>query len=207
MFVRRQILRRLCPRSNGQNYAGAAARVLIADAPHLARADFHNLDYAALVEAVGVNEGDVWYIDPPYAGTTGYAGTPKFDHTRFWTWAAWTPQSVRVLVSEFTAPCGWAPIWSVKRKLESRGKGCAIIERVDQVFTLASQGDRETQARRCRLPRARSMHRLVGVLGGAVDALAESPRARPRPWGSARESRSQAHRDPDLAVESGRDPV
>lgn len=128
------------PHPSQMNKPGAAATALLKDAPHLARADFYNLDYAALVDAAGVREGDVWYVDPPYAGTTGYAGTPKFDHSRFWQWATDLSRVVSVLVSEFAAPPTWSPIWSVKRKLEARGKGGLILERIDQVFTLGGQG-------------------------------------------------------------------
>ena len=123
----------------GRNYAAAAARALVTDAPHLARAEFHNLDYASLVEAAAPRPGDVWYVDPPYAGTTGYAGTPKFDHSRFWQWATDLSHGVPVLVSEFVAPLTWCPVWSVKRKQDARGKGGATLERVDQVFILSAR--------------------------------------------------------------------
>lgn len=60
--------------------------------------------------------GDVMYLDPPYAGTTGYAGTPPFDHDRFWwTAQAWAEGGVNVLVTEFSAPAGWTPVASSDR--------------------------------------------------------------------------------------------
>lgn len=117
------------PHARQRDKAAASSRALIADAAHLARADFRCLDFEALPSAVGVLPGDVWYFDKPYAGTTGYAGTPKFDHPRFWAFAEALSEIVPVLVSEFAAPAGWRPIWSVGRKLESRGG-----ERVDAVF-------------------------------------------------------------------------
>lgn len=127
-------------RQKGYNFAQGAARVLKRDAAHLARADFYNLDYAALVDAVGVREGDVWYVDPPYAGTTGYAGTPKFDHVRFWAWAADLAQRVPVLVSEFAAPPEWTELWSVKRHIVlSGGINAASTKRFDCVFTLQAR--------------------------------------------------------------------
>lgn len=122
------------PRPAQSNPPGAAAFALRKDAKNLAHADFFNLDYADLPDAVGVLPGDVWYIDPPYAGTTGYAGTPKFDHAKFWRWATALAQVVPVLVSEFAAPSDWSPVWSVTRKLESRGG-----ERVDCVFALNAE--------------------------------------------------------------------
>lgn len=126
------------PHAKQQDKAAASARALLADAPHLARADFYNLDYAALPEAVGVREGDVWYIDPPYAGTMGFRGVPKFDHARFWAWAAALAQHVPVLVSEFTAPTEWRSMWVFARKLETRNTQGGVSERLDQVFTLSA---------------------------------------------------------------------
>lgn len=118
-----------------RNYAGAAAKALLKDAPHLARADFYNLDYAALVDAVGVREGDVWYIDPPYAGTEKYGGTGgEFDHARFWGWAVTLSRTTPVLVSEFSAPSDWHSQWSVTRKQEMRTRGGERSDRTDRIF-------------------------------------------------------------------------
>lgn len=109
---------------------GAAGRALMRDALHLARADFRCLDFEDLPGAIGVEPGDVWYADKEYEGTTGYKGVPKFDHPRFWRWAAELSEIVPVLVSEFAAPAGWRKIWSCTRKLESRGgtrEDCVFI--------------------------------------------------------------------------------
>jgi len=121
------------------NLVAGSAKTITAKGRNLARAEFHCMDYSALPDVIGVRPGDVWYFDKPYEGTTGYPGTPDFDHRAFWEWATdLSQEGVRVLVSEFAAPSGWAPIWSVKRKLESRGKGGVVVERVDQVFTLSA---------------------------------------------------------------------
>lgn len=123
-------------RQKGYNFAKSAAKVLKRDAPHLAHAQFHNLDYAALPDVIGVHEGDVWYIDKPYAGTTGYKGTPKFDEARFWAWATEMSKRVPVLVSEFAAPEGWEKIWSAKRYVVlTGGRNAATTRRFDCVFT------------------------------------------------------------------------
>lgn len=59
--------------------------------------------------------GDVVYCDPPYAGTTGYDATDPFDHQRFWSWCeTMSKWGVHVLVSEFTAPETWAPVFTVE---------------------------------------------------------------------------------------------
>lgn len=124
-------------RQKGYSYARGVAKVLKRDAPHLARADYYTLDYAALPDAAGVLDGDVWYIDPPYAGTQGYQGTPEFDHARFWAWATQLSQRVPVLVSEFVAPDGWQAVWSVKRKL-GLCAGKTAQERIDHVFAFSA---------------------------------------------------------------------
>jgi DNA adenine methylase len=64
---------------------------------------------------VGPVAGDVLYLDPPYAGTEDYS-TGSFDSDAFWSWAQKQAESgVRVFVSEFAAPEGWVPVWSVER--------------------------------------------------------------------------------------------
>ncbi len=45
------------------------------------------------------------YCDPPYAGVTGYACTPTFEHDRFWAWAkSMAGSGHTVFVSEYSAP-------------------------------------------------------------------------------------------------------
>ena len=64
---------------------------------------------------------DVLYLDPPYAGRKGYA-TGGFDSAAFWAWAQEHAENgVRVFVSEFKAPDGWLPVWSVERKTNHFG--------------------------------------------------------------------------------------
>lgn len=52
-----------------------------------------------------VQTGDVWYCDPPYAGTTmGYATEP-WESDKFWEWCRATAnKGTTVIVSEFKAP-------------------------------------------------------------------------------------------------------
>lgn len=50
------------------------------------------------------HRNDVFYLDPPYAWTTGYAGTDRFDHAAFWAWAQALAKRNDVLVSEYTVP-------------------------------------------------------------------------------------------------------
>lgn len=46
------------------------------------------------------------YLDPPYAGTTGYAGTLPFDHDRFVERVQGWAQHAHVFVSEYSFPLG-----------------------------------------------------------------------------------------------------
>lgn len=126
------------PRPATPNPVAGQAKTLTAKGQALARAEFHNLDYASLPETVGVLPGDVWYIDKPYAGTAGYKGTPDFDEARFWPWAQALAERVPVLISEFNAPEGWAEAWAVKRKMESSGGRIGGTQRecIDRVFCL-----------------------------------------------------------------------
>lgn len=80
--------------------------------PMLHDMEFRAADYRSLLPV----PGDLIYCDPPYRNTTGYGATPAFDSAVFWstvdTWCAW---GAVVLVSEFTAPRHWFPVWSKKR--------------------------------------------------------------------------------------------
>ena len=71
---------------------------------------------------------DVLYLDPPYASATGYS-TGGFDSAAFWAWAQEHAESgVRVFVSEFKAPDGWRPVWSVERKANHIGAAKVDVE-------------------------------------------------------------------------------
>lgn len=49
----------------------------------------------------------VIYLDPPYQGTTSYAGVPPFDHARFYEVAkGWARAGADVFVSEYSCPIG-----------------------------------------------------------------------------------------------------
>jgi DNA adenine methylase len=84
-----------------RGYATHARSALLRDCMRLA--DVACLDFFAVEP--GPAEF-VIYLDPPYAGTTGYAGVAPFDHDRFVqrvrAWAEHTP----VFVSEYDFPIG-----------------------------------------------------------------------------------------------------
>lgn len=67
-----------------------------------------------------IRAGYVVYLDPPYAGTTGYSGTETFDHEAFWSTARkWRDMGAHVYVSELDAPDDWTRIWETERKVGS----------------------------------------------------------------------------------------
>ncbi len=53
----------------------------------------------------------VLYLDPPYAGTTGYVGVQPFDHLRFLACARGWAEHTHVFVSEYDFPVGEC-VWS-----------------------------------------------------------------------------------------------
>lgn len=68
-------------------------------------------DYSQVVPSKDM----VIYCDPPYAGTTGYiSGT--FDHNTFWETVRVWSQVCTVLVSEYTYPEDFTPLWQKPRK-------------------------------------------------------------------------------------------
>ena len=102
--------------ARGDDYPGAAARGLAKKVGPLLEVSTVSATHQNY-EAVRPVPGDVLYLDPPYANTTGYS-TGSFDSTAFWSWAQrHAERGVHVFVSEFTAPDGWVPVWSVERSV------------------------------------------------------------------------------------------
>lgn len=76
----------------------------------------------------------VVYCDPPYAGTTAYAGVGAWDAGEFWSLAErWAKRGAAVLVSEYEAPAGWSPVWeAVKRSCLSANSNTGHV--TEKVF-------------------------------------------------------------------------
>jgi DNA adenine methylase len=71
------------------------------------------------------------YCDPPYAQTTGYS--LAFDSARFWEHVrGWSRAGIEVLVSEYTAPSDFEPVFEIGAFVSAGGKGMvsASVERV-----------------------------------------------------------------------------
>ena len=81
----------------------------------LQQLDYRNAD---------IKEGDVVYLDPPYANTGGYArgnSEDTFDNGAFWEWANKIARTNHVYVSEYTAPEGWEAILTFPKKTTMAG--------------------------------------------------------------------------------------
>lgn len=120
--------------SRGDDYVGQAQRSLLRKAAVLANNPvwFECISY----DLWPVSAGDVVYLDPPYAGTTGYAAAGTFDHERFWRIAdSWRELGAHVYVSEFTAPAGWREVWARERLvgIDNRREESYRL-RVDRLF-------------------------------------------------------------------------
>jgi DNA adenine methylase len=99
--------------ATGNHYACASSRSLQRKAAKFAHAQIRHADYTE----AGVHAGPdtVIYCDPPYAGTYPYKAVGRFDNDSFWRTARrWSEAGALVLVSEYTAPEGWTPVWSAE---------------------------------------------------------------------------------------------
>ena len=87
-------------------------------------------------EDVQIPDNALVYCDPPYINTAtkGY-GEYTFDHARFYDWAR--AQKALVVVSEYTMPDDFIPIWRKKKSITICG-GCKKKE-VESLFVHRSQ--------------------------------------------------------------------
>ena len=67
--------------------------------------EFRNTDYRVAAEDAG--EDDIIYVDPPYAGKSGYG--VAFDNAEFWKWCR-RPRRALLIVSEYSAPTDFVEI-------------------------------------------------------------------------------------------------
>ena len=71
-------------------------------------------------------------------GTTGYKGTPCFDHDLLWNTARrWRDRGTRIYVSEFNAPEGFECIWEKERKAGAtvrKGGATKICLRTERLY-------------------------------------------------------------------------
>lgn len=113
--------------SQGTNFAAQTRRNLRKRLPAIKATTFRCCPYAAWP----ITEDAVFYCDPPYQRTTGYA-TGDFDHDAFWAWVRDASETALVFVSEITAPDDFVSIWRYDTTRGLRSKKSRKF--VDQLF-------------------------------------------------------------------------
>lgn len=89
----------------GRSAAAKARRDLLALRPLLQRLELR------LGDCLGpLARGRLGFFDPPYAGTTGYAGAPPYNPAQGWARLGVLAQRSPVLVTEFEAPAPWIEV-------------------------------------------------------------------------------------------------
>ena len=114
--------------ARGRDYAASAQRALLRKLTRLQDVTFSCHPYSSISPPAGT----LVYCDPPYAGTKGYA-VGNFNHEVFWGWVREMSDQHTVLVSEFTAPPDFVPVFSLKRNDSiRRGDRARRIESIYQ---------------------------------------------------------------------------
>ena len=114
-----------------RNIAEEAFRSVVRMRPVLERAEIRRCSY----EQWDVCKGDVVYCDPPYAGTTEYAGAGGFDHARFWrVLDEWVEVGAHVFVSEYSAPKHWKSVGEATHQQHVAG-GQNFVTTTERLFT------------------------------------------------------------------------
>jgi len=113
----------------GKNYAAAAKRNIVKQAPSVSDVVFTCVDYRKMY----VPENSVVYCDPPYKGTAGYQSS--FDTDSFWDWCRATSDSGHsVFVSEIDAPDDFEVVW--EKEVGVRMDKNRVSSRVERLYTL-----------------------------------------------------------------------
>ena len=87
--------------SKGDNYTARGKRVLLKQIKNLKDVKFTCLNYLDMI----IDEPSIIYCDPPYKGTTVYAGNGKFDYDVFYKWCIDKAKNGNtVFISEYSMP-------------------------------------------------------------------------------------------------------
>lgn len=82
-------------------------------------------------------KGFVVYSDPPYAGTTSYAGVDKFNHEEFWEFQRQlNKKGCKVFISEYNAPIDFKIALEIPTSLALLVKEGDSNKRLEKLFTL-----------------------------------------------------------------------
>lgn len=116
-------------RSGMRNYASNARNGLLKFAPRVQNVKFVCTDYILL----SLPGNELIYCDPPYEGTTSYAGGGTFDSMSFWeTMREWSVEN-SVVISEYKAPEDFRCIAEFQTNLDMRSKN-GKEERTERLF-------------------------------------------------------------------------
>lgn len=116
-------------RSAGKDcYAGTTARSLLKQLPKIKDVKFNSACYSDYSP-----KNMLVYCDPPYANTTGYTGTGRFDNDQFWEVVRGWSKHNTVLVSEYTAPEDFKCILEVGSQM-GMTKGGSRSVAIEKVF-------------------------------------------------------------------------
>jgi DNA adenine methylase len=114
---------------NKDNYAFRAAKSLMLQLPYIRNVDFMVNGYQELDFFNGLI-----YCDPPYANTTGYHAVGNFDPKHFWMTAREWSQKNYVLISEYTAPDDFLPVFATGTSTSMRDSSGKTIQRREKMF-------------------------------------------------------------------------
>lgn len=114
-----------------RNYAANARNSVMRKAARMVGVTFASGDYREHTYPSGA----VVYMDPPYAGTTGYAGVPgAFDTQAFWEFCRGLANRCTVFVSEYDAPDDARVVAEVPTKTDIRNRDGVRDPRVEKLF-------------------------------------------------------------------------
>lgn len=111
-----------------RDYYNEAVRNVLKQVDRLKDVHFFCGDYQQFSDY----EGALIYCDPPYQGTTGYAG--GFDHPRYWDWIREMSKNNIVLCSEYVAPPDFECLW--QKQLTTTLDKSSRSKAVEKLFVL-----------------------------------------------------------------------
>ena len=117
--------------NSGTNYAAQASRGVVKKASNFRHAELFHCEYNDRLLRINP-QCCVYYMDPPYAGTTEYGAAKGFDHVAFWHHcSSLVALGAVVLVSEYSAPPEWRHVYEKKhRQTLNLNEGRATTEKV-----------------------------------------------------------------------------
>jgi len=120
--------------SDTKLFAARGIRTLDRDLKKIAGTEFEFL-YMSYERAFELY-ADVVYCDPPYAGTTPYAGMPTFDTPTFWEAVRRKSEKSIVLVSEYNAPPDFEAVLTIPTYTSLHSDSGYSERRTEKVYRL-----------------------------------------------------------------------